>query len=209
MSDQDPPLVPLAQPQNRGCAAASVTAATVAVVVLAVGAGWFFLNVDRPETADFEAAPECSVGETEQLGELIPEYVGELEEPVGSAEESFGEGWQCRWATPEGEGDHVPAFASLVVVAAPDPGGPETAADNLDSTTAGYDTEELTDLGDEAYVWPREDDFSAGCVGTRVSNLYLETCYGAAADYEAQREADDEQNLEGAEALARSVVEVL
>lgn len=209
MSDEDPRLVPLVQPQNRGCAVVSVLAATAVVAVLAVGAGWFFLSLDRPEAADFEAAPECAIGETEQLGELVPEYVGEFAEPVGSAQETFGEGWQCRWATPEGEGQHVPAFASMVVVAAPDPGGPETAADNLDSTVAGQDSQELADLGEEAHAWLQAGEFAAGCVGTRVSNLYLETCYGAAADYEAQRPADDEQLLEGAQVFARSVVDEL
>ena len=40
----------------------------------------------------------------------------------------------------------------------------------------------------------------------RVSNLYIETCYTAATDYEATGSVDGESAAEDAERLARSIV---
>jgi hypothetical protein len=178
----------------------------VLLVVLLVGALiWYVVSRDVLESGDFEAAPECAIGETEALDALVPAHEPEVQEPIGSAQETFGSGWQCRWATPGGEGGEVPAAATLVMVAAPDPGGVDTAADNLRSS-AGVPRDELEGLGDEAFTWVRSGAFPAGCAGVRVSNLYVETCHSAAADYDATRSVDEEQLVEGAERLAEAVV---
>ena len=202
---QIPGTVPSAQPQSRGCAVVGVIAAVLVVVLLVAGAIWFVVSRDVLESGDFEAAPECSVGETEALDELVPEHELEVQEPIGGPQDTFGSGQQCRWATPGGEGGAVPATATLVTVVAPDPGGVDTAADNLRSS-AGRQREPLDGLGDEAFTWVRSDAFVVGCAGVRISNLYLETCHGAAADYDATRSIDEEQAVAGAVRLAEDAV---
>ncbi|WP_028649811.1 hypothetical protein [Nocardiopsis sp. CNT312] len=203
------PVVPSVQPRSRGCAAAGVVVLTLLAVLCVVGGVWFLLSRERLETGRFEAAPVCAEGETEALAGLVPGYELALEEPVGNGQHAFGEGWQCRWATPEGQGEAVPAFATLVVVASPGPGGVLTAEDNFAHTTANPQTALVADLGDEAAAWYRAGGFPAGCVGVRESNLYLETCYGAAADYAVRNSVDEERALEGAEELARAAVAAL
>jgi len=103
----------------------------------------------------------------------------------------------------------VPATATLVLVAAPDPGGVTTSADNLRATTQQYETTALDGVGEEAVRWTRGAPFTVGCVGTRVSNLYLESCYSVAAGYDASEPADEERIVADAEALALAVVEAL
>ncbi|MCY9785027.1 hypothetical protein KIK06_14150 [Nocardiopsis sp. EMB25] len=181
-------------------------ALTLVAVLLVAGGVWFVLNREALESGDFEAAPECAVGETEALAASVPSHVLELEAPVGGQQDTFGTGWQCRWATPEGPGEAVPSFATLVMVAAPNPGGIETAAENLRNTTANQDTTAVDGIGDEAVSWTDESDFPFACVGARVSNLYVETCYGAAADYGVARAAEAEHGRETAEELARAVI---
>ncbi|WP_053617762.1 hypothetical protein [Nocardiopsis sp. NRRL B-16309] len=200
--------MPSTQPQSRGCAVVGVIAAVLAVVALVAGAVWFVVSRDVLEPGDFEAAPECSIGETGALDDLVPGHELEVDEPIGGAQETFGSGRQCRWATPGGEGSAVPATATLVTVVSPDPGGVDTAADNLDSS-AGPDREALDGIGDEAFTWVRPGAFDVGCAGVRVSNLYVETCYSSAADYEANLSIDGEQAVEGAVGLAEDVVAAL
>lgn len=204
-SGRPPGTVPSAQPQSRGCAVVGVIAAVLVVVLLVGGAIWFVVSRDVLEPGDYEAAPECSAGETDALDELVPGHEPEVQEPLGGAQETFGSGHQCRWATPGGEGNAVPATATLVTVVAPDPGGVDTAADNLRSS-AGREREPLDGLGDEAFTWVRSGAFTAGCAGVRVSNLYVETCHSAAADYDATRSIDGEQAVAGAVRLAEDVV---
>ncbi|MFI6577483.1 hypothetical protein ACIBFB_16945 [Nocardiopsis sp. NPDC050513] len=200
------PVVSSAQPQSRGCAVAGVAALALVVVLVVAGGVWFVVNRDTLESGDFDAAPACAVGETDVLDELVPAHTLELEQPVGSEQDSFGTGWQCRWSTPEGPGDAVPSFATLVMVAAPNPGGIRTAADNLRNTTANQGAGRVEGIGDEAFSWTDASDFPFACVGARVSNLYVETCYGVAADYAVTRAAEPERGLETAEELARAVV---
>ncbi|MFF4377319.1 hypothetical protein [Nocardiopsis sp. M4-0-055-GM] len=202
-------MVASVQPQSRGCATAAVVAAALVLVVLAAGAIWYVVARDTPEASAFGAAPECSVAETGTLDELVPDHELEVEEPVGGPQEAFGSGWQCRWATPGGPGEQVPATATLVAVAAPDPGGVTTAADNLRTTTSQYDAQELEGVGEEAVAWVQEDPYTVACVGARVSNLYLETCYTVAASYDAQNPGDRERMVAGAEEFALSVTEAL
>ncbi|MFE3460563.1 hypothetical protein ACFXKD_23710 [Nocardiopsis aegyptia] len=197
--------MPSAQPQSRGCAVVGVIAAVLVVIVLVAGAVWFVVSRDVLESGDFEAAPDCSIGETEALDELVPAHELEVQEAIGGAQETFGSGRQCRWATPGGDGDAVPATATLVTVVSPDPGGIDTAADNLRSS-AGSDRETLDGIGDEAFTWTRSGGFNVGCAGVRVSNLYLETCHSAAADYDATRSIDAEQAVAGAVRLAEDAV---
>ncbi|WP_116247277.1 hypothetical protein [Nocardiopsis sp. FIRDI 009] len=207
MTPQDPrPAVPPAQPQSRGCAVAGVVALALAAVLLVAGGVWFVLNRESLESGDFDAAPECAVGETGALAASVPSHILEIEEPVGGQQDTFGSGWQCRWATPEGPGEAVPSFATLVMVAAPNPGGIETAAENLRNTTANQETTAVDGIGDEAVSWTDESDFPFACVASRVSNLYVETCYGAAADYGVTRAAEAERGLATAEELARAVI---
>ncbi|WP_435106082.1 hypothetical protein [Nocardiopsis synnemataformans] len=202
-------MVASVQPQSRGCATAALVAAALVLAVLAAGAIWYVVARDSPETGAFGAAPECSVAETGTLDALVPGHELEVEEPVGGAQEAFGSGWQCRWATPGGPGEQVPATATLVAVAAPDPGGVTTAVDNLRTTTSRYETQELEGVGEEAVAWVQEDPYTVACVGARVSNLYLETCYSVAASYDAQNPGDRERMVAGAEELALSVTEAL
>jgi len=201
--------VPDTQPQSRGCAVAGVMAASLLVLVAAVLTGWYVLDNGSGDTGEFEAAPECSQLQNAALDELVPSHALETEEPIGGAEAAFGTGRQCRWATPEGPAVAVPAFASAVVVAAPEPSGPETAAGTLRESSSGRETHEISGIGDEALGWTEEGPFTIGCVATRVSNLYLETCYSGAADYEAQRSADEQEILDASEDLAEAFVDAL
>ncbi len=204
-----PETVPSAQPQSRGCATAAVVAAALVLVVLAAGAVWYVANRNDPETGDFASAPECAVAETEALDALVPDHALEVEEPVGGEQDPFGSGWQCRWATPGGPGEVVPGTATLVIVAAPNPGGVTTAVDNLRTTTSQHETRKLEGVGDEAVTWVQGEPYTVSCVGARVSNLYLETCYSVAGGYDAVEPAEEERIVAGAEELAVSVVEAL
>ncbi|WP_017545260.1 hypothetical protein [Nocardiopsis prasina] len=202
---EDPGTTP---PQSRGLAVTLLVVLVVAVLALAAWLVWFLLR-DDVELGEFEAAPECGTGETEALEELVPGYEREIEETVGSAQDPFGAGWQCRWATPEGAGASVPSAATLVLVAAPVEAGPETAAETLRSTAGESDAQPVEGLGDEALTWVEEGAFEVGCVGVRVSNLYVESCYTAATDYDAIGSMDGVAAAEEAEILARAVVDEL
>ncbi|NYH51191.1 hypothetical protein HNR06_000780 [Nocardiopsis arvandica] len=201
--------VPSAQPQSRGCATTAVVAAALVLIVLAAGAIWYAVVRDDPATGDFASAPGCAVAETETLDELVPDHELEVDEPVGGERDPFGSGRQCRWATPGGPGRAVPGTATLVMVAAPNPGGVTTAVDNLRTTTSQHETRKLEGVGDEAVTWIQGEPFTVSCVGARVSNLYLETCYSVAAGYDASEPGDEERIVAGAEELAVSVVEAL
>ncbi|MFW6642448.1 hypothetical protein ACOALZ_20690 [Nocardiopsis algeriensis] len=205
----DPETVPPAQPQNRGCAITGLVAGAVVLLLLAAGAVWYVLDRDAPDNGAYDAAPECSVGETDVLDELMPGYELEFEEPLGSPQDPYGSGRQCRWAIPGGPGEEVPSAATLVVVAAPDPGGETIAEATFDATVSGQDTTPVADLGDEAVAWTARDRFVFACVGIRVSNLYAEACYGTAADYSAYGYGDEDRTTERAEEYARSVVTAL
>ncbi|WP_159942809.1 MULTISPECIES: hypothetical protein [unclassified Nocardiopsis] len=202
-------MVPSVPPQSRGCATAAVVASALALVVLAAGAIWYVMNRDDPETGDYEAAPECAVAETGTLTALVPDHELEVEEPIGGPRDPAGSGWQCRWATPGGPGGAVPATATLVMVAAPNPGGVTAAAENLRSTTAQHDTRALDGVGEEAVTWVQGEPYTVSCVGSRVSNLYLEACYTVAAGYDGTRPGDEERITAGSEEFAVSVVEAL
>lgn len=201
----DPGATP---PQSRGLAITLLIVLLVVALGLAAWLAWYLL-ANGVERGDFEAAPECDIGETETLEELVPGYEAEIEETIGTVQDTFGEGWQCRWATPEGSGDSVPAAATLVLVAAPVEGGEETAADTLHDTADGNGSEPVEGLGDEALSWVEEGTFEVGCVGTRVSNLYVESCYTAATDYDAVGSVDGDVAAEEAERLAEAVVDEL
>lgn len=221
MSDQYPPppypgrrlpgpeAVPSAQPQSQGCATAGVVAAALVLIVLAAGVVWYAATRNAPETGDFESAPECADAETAALDELVPGHELEVEETIGGAQDLSGSGWQCRWATPGGSGEAVPGTATLVMVAAPNPGGVTTAVDNLRTTTSQHETRELDGIGEEAVTWTQGEPYTASCVGARVSNLYLESCYTVAASYDAMESGDEERITAGAEELALSVAEAL
>ncbi|MEU3017512.1 MULTISPECIES: hypothetical protein [unclassified Nocardiopsis] len=202
---EDPGATP---PQSRALAVTLLVVLVAAVLALAGWLAWYLLG-DRVERGEFEAAPECGVGETDTLADLVPDYENELEETVGTAQDAFGTGWQCRWATPEGTGGSVPSAATLVLVAAPVEGGEDTAADTLRATADGNDASPVDGLGDEALTWVEEGAFEVGCVGVRVSNLYLESCYTAATDYDALDSLDGATAQERAQLLARSVVDQL
>jgi hypothetical protein len=203
--DEDPGATP---PQSRGLAVTLLVVLLVAALGLAGWLAWYLLG-NGVENGAFDAAPECEVGETEALDELVPGHETEIEETVGTAQDTFGTGWQCRWATPEGSGDAVPAAATLVLVAAPVEGGEEIAGDTLDSTAGGSDPKPVEGLGDQALKWVEDGAFEVGCVGVRVSNLYVESCYTAATDYDAIGSVDGEMAAEDAERLARAVVDQL
>lgn len=202
-------MVPSVQPQSRGCAAAVVVAAALVLVLLVAGVVWYAVARGAPDNGDYDAAPECEVGETRALDQLVPRHEVELEEPVGGSQDPAGSGWQCRWATPEGPGEEVPGVATLVVVAAPNPGGVTTASETLRTTTSQHETREVDGIGDEAVTWLEQDPYKRSCVGTRVSNLYLEACYSVAASYSGSFSGDEERIIAGAEQFAASVAEAL
>lgn len=166
---------------------------------------WYLFD-ERAEHGAYEAAPECEIGETDVLAELVPGYEKEVEETVGTVQDSFGTGWQCRWSTPEVEGSSVPAAATLLLVAAPVEGGEENAAQTLESTASGNDADRVDDLGEEALAWIEPGAFEVGCTGVRVSNLYLESCYTAATDYDALNSIEGVEAVAEAERLARAIV---
>lgn len=192
-------------PQSRTFAVVLLMALVLVVLAVAGGLIWYLLQGGADRGA-YEAAPECAIGETEVLDELVPDHEAEIEEAVGSAQDTFGAGWQCRWATPEDGGTAVPAAATLMLVAAPVEGGDEIAAETLASTASGNDPRPLDDLGDEALTWVEPGAFEVGCTGVRVSNLYLESCYTAATDYDAIGSVEGEDAAAEAEQLVRSVV---
>ncbi|MGQ4267791.1 hypothetical protein [Nocardiopsis changdeensis] len=206
---QPPETVPSSQPQSRGCATAGVVVLALLLLSAAGGAAWYVLTREDPETGVYDAAPGCEVGETEALDARVPERELTLEEPVGGAADPFGQGWQCRWATPGGDGDSVPATATLVMVAAPNPGGVVTARENFAETTGAQSTSPVDDLGEEAVTWLDETGYTTSCVAVRVSNLYLENCYSAAAGYDGREPADEERLSAGAEEIARATVDAL
>lgn len=192
-------------PQSR------VFATVLLVLALLVGlAGitwstWYFLG-DDTERGAYEAAPECAIGETEVLEDLVPGHETEVEETVGTAQDTFGTGWQCRWVTPSTGGAPVPAAATLLLVAAPVEDGEEIAAQTLESTTSDHDPDPVEGLGDQALTWIEPGAFEVGCTGARVSNLYLESCYTAATDYRSLGSIEGAQAAAEAERLLRSVV---
>ncbi|WP_306367351.1 hypothetical protein [Nocardiopsis sp. CC223A] len=204
-----PETVPSSQPQSRGCATVGVIALALLLLSAAGGAVWYVLTREDPETGVYDAAPGCEVGETEALDARVPERELTLEEPIGGAADPFGQGWQCRWATPGGDGDSVPATATLVMVAAPNPGGVVTAQESFAETTGAHRTSPVDDLGEQAATWIDETGYTASCVAVRVSNLYLETCYSAAAGYDGREPADEERLAAGAEEIARATVDAL
>ena len=201
-----PETVPSGQPQSRGCAAAGVVALAVLLLFAAGGAIWYLLTGQDPESGVYDASPGCEIGETDALAARVPGYELTLEEPVGGAADPFGQGRQCRWATPGGDGDSVPATATLVMVAAPDPGGAVTARENFAQTTGAQRTSPVDGLGEQAVTWIAETGYTASCVAVRVSNLYLETCYSAAAGYDGREPADEGRLSAGAEEIARATV---
>ncbi|GHD26717.1 hypothetical protein [Nocardiopsis kunsanensis] len=209
MSTSYPGSVPDVQPQSRGCAVVGVVAGALTVLAAAALTGWYVLGIGSDDGGEFEAAPECAQLQNAVLDELVPSHALETEEPIGGTEAAFGSGWQCRWATPEGTAVTVPAFASAVAVVAPEPSGSETAAGTFRGSSSDRETHEISGLGDEALGWTEEGPFTIGCVATRVSNLYLEACYSGAADYEAQRSADEQEIVEASEELAEAFVEAL
>lgn len=204
-----PETVPSSQPQSRGCATAAVIGAAVLLLSAAGGAAWYVLTRENPETGVYDAAPACEVGETEALDARVPERELTLEESVGGAADPFGQGRQCRWATPGGEGESVPATATLVMVAAPNPGGVVTAQENFQATTSAQNAFPVDDLGDQAVAWIDAGGYTTACVAVRVSNLYLESCHSAAAGYDGRVPADEERVTAGAEEIARATVDAL
>lgn len=204
-----PETIPSSQPQSRGCATVGVVGATLLLLSAAGGAAWYVLTREDPETGVYDAAPACEVGETEALDARVPDRELTLEEPLGGAADPFGQGWQCRWATPGGDGDSVPATATLVMVAAPNPGGVVTAQENFEATTSVRNTFPVDDLGDQAVAWLDDGGYTTACVAVRVSNLYLENCHSAAAGYNGRVPAEEDRLTSGAEEIARATVDAL
>ncbi|WP_067603419.1 hypothetical protein [Nocardiopsis listeri] len=192
-------------PQSRTFAVVLLVALVLVATALTGWLIWYLLR-GGAEHGAYEAAPECAIGETEVLTELVPDHDLEIEESVGSTQDTFGTGSQCRWATPREGGTAVPAAATLMLVAAPVEGGDETTADTLESTAAGNEPRPVDDLGDEALTWVEIGAFEVGCTGVRVSNLYLESCYTASTDYDAVGSVDGEAAAAESERLVRSIV---
>lgn len=192
-------------PQSRVFATVLLVLLLLLMLSVAGWLTWYFLD-DGAERGVYEAAPECDIGETDTLEELVPGYETEIEETVGTVQDTFGTGWQCRWATPESSGSSVPAAVTLLLVAAPVEGGEEIAAETLDSTASRNDPSPVQGLGDEALTWIEPGAFEVGCTGARVSNLYVESCYTAATDYDALGSIEGAEAAAEAERLVSSVV---
>lgn len=161
---------------------------------------------------DYETAPKCTIARGEALNRLVPDRTTEVDQRIKDLEGTGREGQECRWATAE-DGAAVPAAARLVLVAN---GGDAQrdaeaqAAAALREARSDHESSELADLGDEAYTWAdSHGDYAWGCVGVRISNLYTETCYTAAADFNADESISEEEALAGAEELAREVVQAI
>lgn len=192
-------------PQSRVLATVLLISLVLLIIAVLAWLFWYFFD-SGAEHGAYEAAPECEIGETDVLAELVPGHEAEIEETVGTVQDSFGTGWQCRWSTPEAGGSSVPAAATLLLVAAPVEDGEEIAAQTLESTASGNDADRVDDLGDEALTWVEPGAFEVGCTGVRVSNLYVESCYTAATDYDALSSIEGAEAEAEAERLARAVV---
>ncbi|PSL00719.1 hypothetical protein CLV63_101193 [Murinocardiopsis flavida] len=204
---QPPPLIAAAPRGNRGCAVTAVVTAAVLLLLLVVGgvAGVVWLNATG---GDFEATPDCAVGETTALGALVPDYRTEIAEPIDTKDEgAWWDGEQCTWTTPE-KGSSVPASATLVMARhenRPGAGAEEEAAKDLREQSGEYHPERIAKLGDEALSW-FDDDVEQGCAGVRLSNLFVFTCYTAGTDFEAMELISDDEAVAGAEELLRATV---
>lgn len=202
---QEPTPIAAAPRSNRGCAITAVVTAAVMLLLLVVGgvAGVIWLNTTG---GDFEATPECSVGETTALGALVPDHRPELADPIDTKDDGdWWDGNQCTWITPE-KGSSVPASATLVMVRhenRPGAGAEEEASDDLRRQAAEYKPKRIADLGDEALEW-FDDDVEQGCAGVRLSNLFVFTCYTASTDFEAMELVSDDEAVAGAEELLRA-----
>lgn len=200
------PNIPVSStpPYSRGCAIAVLGAAGVAVVLLLAVGAWGILALHGADDR-YGAPPECAVGETAALEELVPGYRTELDESIRSLRGDRRQGRECRWATPE-DGRSTPAAATLVMVTASGRSGERETEQSLRATAEAHDPQAVSGLGEEAYAWHTGTRFGWGCTGLRVSNLYLEACYTAATDYEADRALPRDEAMAGAQELARAVL---
>ncbi|GAA2004594.1 hypothetical protein GCM10009799_34810 [Nocardiopsis rhodophaea] len=207
--DADVPPVESAPKQNRGCAVTMIAGLAVVVLALLAGGVWTVVVLSGAG-GDYEHAPTCAVARGEALNRLVPDRTTEVDQEIKNLEGTGREGNECRWATAE-DGGHVPAAARLVLVS--NAGDVELDAEEqataaLKEAAAEYGASKLADLGDGAYSWSdRAGGYEWGCVGVRVSNVYAETCYTAATDFNVGESIDEAEAVAGAEELARDVVQ--
>ncbi|ASU83099.1 hypothetical protein CDO52_10180 [Nocardiopsis gilva YIM 90087] len=205
----DAPPVESAPKQNRGCAIAMIAGLAIVVLALLVGGVWTVVVLSSAG-GDYEHAPKCAVGRGDALKTLVPDRTAEVDQQVKNLEGTGREANECRWATAE-DGGHAPAAARLVLVSNTgdaERNAEEQATAALKEATKDHDASKLADLGDEAYSWSDSTSgYDWGCVGVRVSNVYAETCYTAATDFNAEESIPGDDALAGAEELARDVVQ--
>ncbi|GAA3747526.1 hypothetical protein HDA32_001530 [Spinactinospora alkalitolerans] len=207
-ADADPYLGE-APKSRRGCAIAALVSLVIAVLLLGGGGvGTFvWLNGDG---GDFDAAPDCSAGEGEALARLVTDYEADLDERIDTREQQWWEGRQCHWTTTAATSG-LPASASLVFIRNGNRlgvGGEAEAEADLDREVGSSPATPLSGLGDEAVAW-YDDQNLLGCVGVRMSNLFISTCYEAATNYSGTEPVTEEEAKTGAEDFAREVVDTI
>ncbi len=194
--------------QSRGCATAAILALAAVALVLLVAGVWAIVALTGVGGGDYGAAPDCSVADTATLDGLVPEHETELDQPLG-LKETWRDGHECRWGT-AADAAAVPAAARLVLVRSDDHTGGEgeqEAADALEAAAQEHGPKAVEDLGDEALSWSETSrNFTWGCVGVRMSNLYTLSCYTASIDFQASDAIPEEEAIAGAEELARTTI---
>ncbi|MFC4561197.1 hypothetical protein ACFO4E_04920 [Nocardiopsis mangrovi] len=198
------PPVRAAPQQSRGCATAAISVLAVIALLLVVAGVWAIVSL-AGGGGGYQSAPDCAVGETAALESLVPEYSEELAQPLEGMDESWRDGYECRWGTPS-DAVAVPATARLVLVRVGDRGatdGEQGAAEALRAAPRDNDVREVDDLGDEATAWNESSQgFAWGCVGVRLANLFTLSCYTASIDYQVSGAIPEDDALAGAEELA-------
>ncbi|RNL87392.1 hypothetical protein [Halostreptopolyspora alba] len=186
-----------------------MSALAAAVLVLMVGGVWGIIRLSEAG-GEYEAAPDCEVARTSTLESLVSDHETEIEQPIDGLAEDWREGYECRWVTPE-DATETPSAARVVMVHNSNHSGgdaEEEAAGALRAAADGNSAETVEDLGDTALAWSEtESGFDWGCVGVQLSNLFVMSCYTAAADFQASESIPADESVAGAEKLARDITQ--
>ncbi|MFC7330065.1 hypothetical protein [Marinactinospora rubrisoli] len=190
---------------NRGCAVGAIVGVVVLVVLLIAGGIGAYLWLGSGE--DYTATPDCSVAENEALNALLPGYQTQAAQAIDTGGQDWWDGYQCSWIT-SSDSSGMPATASMLLMRnqnRPGTTGAEETASDLATQSEGYTTTPVENLGDEAASW-YDTEYELGCVGVRLSNIFLSTCYDAATDYSYSSSISESEAIAGAEQLARATV---
>ncbi|WP_158562745.1 hypothetical protein [Marinitenerispora sediminis] len=191
---------------NRGCAVGAIVGAVVLVVLLIAGGIGAYVWISG-SGGDYQATPDCTVGENSALESLLPGYEQQTNQAIDTGGQEWWDGYQCSWIT-SSDASGMPATASMIIMRnqnRPGTTGAEETASDLASQSEGFTTTPVQGLGDEAASW-YDTEYELGCVGVRTSNIFVSTCYDAATDYSYSSSISESEAVAGAEQLARAAV---